>query len=54
VGKKLKISEFELSQNYIAFWDKFEKINYTLENIIELCSRNYDDRTLSHILKEGI
>ena len=54
VGKKLKISEFELSQNYIAFWDKFEKINYTLENIIELCPRDYDDRTLCHILKEGI
>ena len=54
VGKKLKINEFELSQNYIAFYDKFEKINYTLENIIELCSRDYDDRTLCHILKEGI
>ena len=54
VGKKLKISEFELSQNYIAFWDKFEKINYILENIIELCPREYDDRTLCHILKEGI
>ena len=54
VGKKLKINEFELSQNYVAFWDKFEKINYTLENIIELCPRNYDDRTLFHILKEGI
>ena len=54
VGKKLKISEFELSQNYIAFWDKFEKINYTLESIIELCPRDYDDRTLCYILKEGI
>ena len=54
VGKKLKINEFELSQNYIAFFDKFEKINYTLENIIELCPRDYDDRTLCHILKEGI
>ena len=54
VGKKLKLNEFELSQNYIAFWDKFEKINYTLESIIELCPRDYDDRTLCHILKEGI
>ena len=54
VGKKLKISEFELSQNYIAFYDKFEKINYTLESIIELCPRDYDDRTLSYILKEGV
>ena len=54
VAKKLKVSDFELSQNYIAFYDKFEKINYTLESIIELCSRDYDDRTLSHVLKEGV
>ena len=54
VGKKLKISDFELSQNYIAFYDKFEKINYTLESIIELCPRDHDDRTLCHVLKEGI
>ena len=54
VAKKLKLSDFELSQNYIAFYDKFEKINYTLENIIELCPRDHDDRTLSHVLKEGV
>ena len=54
VAKKLKISDFELSQNYVAFYDKFEKINYTLESIIELCPRDYDDRTLCHVLKEGI
>lgn len=54
VAKKLKISDFELSQNYVAFYDKFEKINYTLESIIELCSRDYDDRTLCHVLKEGV
>ena len=54
VAKKLKVSDFELSQNYIAFYDKFEKINYTLESIIELCPRDYDDRTLCHVLKEGV
>ena len=54
VAKKLKLSDFELSQNYISFFDKFEKINYTLESIISLCDRDYDDRTLCHILKEGV
>ena len=53
VAKKLKLTDFELSQNYIAFYDKFEKINYMLENIIELCPRDYDDRTFCHVLKEG-
>ena len=54
VGKKLKTYEFELSQNYITFWDKFKKNNYILENIIELCPGDYDNRTLYHILNEGI
>lgn len=54
VAKKCDIKEFELSQSYVAFYDKLEKINYKLENIIELCDRDYDDRTLSHILSEGI
>ena len=53
VAKQLKLSDFELSQNYISFYDKFEKINYMLENIIELCPRDYDDRTFCHVLKEG-
>lgn len=54
IAKKLNVDNFELSQNFTGFYDKLEKINYVLENIIELCNRDYDDRTLNHILKEGI
>ena len=54
VAKKCDIKEFELSQSFVAFYDKLEKINYKLENVIELCDRDYDDRTLSCILSEGI
>ena len=50
VGKKLKVSDFELSQNYLAFYDKLEKINYALESIIDLADRDHDDRTLAHIV----
>ena len=54
VAKKFNIKEFELSQNFFAFYDKLEKINYKLESVIELCDRDWDDRTLSHVLGEGI
>lgn len=36
------LKDFELLQNYINFWDKFEKVNYFLENIIEIVSEDED------------
>ncbi len=35
VAKQYKLEEFELSQVYMAFWDKFEKINYFLDTVLE-------------------
>ena len=54
VAKKYEIKEFELSQNYTAFWDKFEKINYFIEAIDDFLDADQDDRTLQHLLKTGI
>lgn len=54
IGKKYDIEQFELSQNYIAFWDKFEKINFFLEAMIDLADRPADDRTLTYLLSTGI
>ena len=34
LGRKYNLKEFEFSQSYFMFWDKFEKSNYFLENII--------------------
>ncbi len=54
---KMNLKEFELSQNYTLFWDKFEKSNYFLEAIIETADRPVDDRTvawlLDHPLEDG-
>ena len=50
VAKKLGIKDFELSQNYVAFYDRLEKINYCLESIIDLIDKEHDDRTLCHVL----
>ena len=54
IAKECKIKEFELSQSYVAFYDKLEKINYKLEKIIELLGYGHDDRTLSFLLSGGI
>lgn len=54
IGKEKNIEYFELSQSYIAFYDKLEKLNYTLEVLIELLDKDYDDRTLQFIVQNGI
>lgn len=50
IGKKLGLSSFEFSQNYIAFYDKLEKTNFALCSIIDLIDEKPDDRVLMHIL----
>ena len=54
VAKKCNLVNFEISQSYLAFFDKLEKINYTLEAIIELIKSDADDRTLAFLLQNGI
>lgn len=54
VAKKYNIKEFELSQNYVAFYDKLEKCNYLLESVIKLRKNEKEQRTLDTILQRGI
>lgn len=54
VAKKKNIAEFELSQSYLAFWDKFERINYFLDSIIDTAHLPDGDRTVSYILDVGV
>jgi len=54
IAKKYNLKAFELSQNYTAFWDKFEKINYFIEIMDDFLEVDQDDRTLQHVLKTGI
>lgn len=48
--KKLNLKDFELSQNWMMFWDKLERANYTLEAFIDTADRAVDDRTVAHLL----
>ena len=54
ICKKYNLEDFEISQNFIAFYDKLEKCNYIMENLIELKDRDIDDRERYHILTRGL
>ena len=51
---KLGVKDFEFSQNYVLFWDKFERANFFLEAIIDTADRDADDRTVAHLLSDPI
>ncbi len=46
----MKLGNFEISHSYLAFWDKMEKANLFLENIIKYRDREFGDRDLETIL----
>ncbi len=48
------LESFEFSQNYLAFWDKLEKANCFLENIIEFTGRDILDREMEFLLRKPI
>ncbi|MBQ9008875.1 MAG: C1 family peptidase [Clostridia bacterium] len=54
IAKARNMEKFELSQSYLAFWDKFERCNYFLESMIETADRPHDDRTVMFILQTGV
>ena len=54
VAEKCNLASFELSQSYLAFYDRLEKANYLLEAVIELIEKDYDDRTLTFLLQNGV
>ena len=54
VAKKNKLDDFELSQSWLAFWDKFERANYFLESILATANLPIDDRVVAYILNTGV
>ncbi|WP_430606627.1 aminopeptidase C [Enterococcus sp. AZ170] len=44
------LKDFELSQNYTFFWDKYEKSNYFYENIIATADQALDSRKVAFLL----
>jgi len=54
IVKKYNLSNFEFSQNYFMFWDKLEKANYFLENILKTLDDHYDSRIMMHLLQAPV
>lgn len=53
-ARKFNLNNFEFSQNYISFYDRLEKSNYFIESVNKLLDVDTDDRTLQHILQNGL
>ena len=54
VAEQCNLNNFELSQSYLAFYDRLEKSNYLLEAVIELINEEHDERTLMFLLQNGV
>ena len=52
--KKYNLSTFELSQAYPLFWDKMEKSNWFLENILDTLEEPLNGRLVSFLLTDPI
>ena len=50
IVKKLDLKDFELSQAYTMFWDKLEKANYFLENILKTLDEPTNGRLMQWLL----
>jgi len=54
LAEKYNLKDFEFSQNYFMFFDKLEKSNYFLENIIKTLDESYDSRLMMHLLHSPV
>lgn len=54
VMKKHNLKELELSQAYLFFWDKVEKSNYFLENILDTLDKDLDSRLIQDLLSAPV
>ena len=54
VMAKLNLKNMELSQAYPLFWDKLEKSNHFLENILETLEEPLEGRVVSYLLKDPL
>jgi bleomycin hydrolase len=50
LNKAFDLKDFELSQNYTLFWDKFEKANYFLESMIKTADEPLEGRLVSWLM----
>jgi len=54
LAQRYNLDEFELSQAYLFFWDKLEKSNWFLEQIIATADQDVDSRLVQTLLHEPL
>lgn len=54
IAKKYEIKEFELSQNYIAFYDKLEKANWFMECVIQEIDSPVNSEKMRWLLENAV
>ena len=52
--RRYNLKDFELSQAYLFFWDKLEKANLFLENIIDTAGEDVESRTVQALMSEPV
>jgi bleomycin hydrolase len=54
LGKQINVEQLELSQSWLAFWDKFERCNYFFESVLDTAALPVSDRTVHHIFEKRV
>lgn len=52
--KRHNLDSFELSQAYLFFWDKLEKANFFLEQILDTVGKDLDSRLVQTLLSDPV
>ena len=52
--KTMGLKDFEFSQNYTLFWDKFERSNFFFEEVIATADKPLSNRLVAHMLNEPL
>ena len=52
--KKYNLSSFELSQSYLFFWDKLEKANWFLEQVMDTAEEDLDGRLVQRLFSDPV
>ncbi len=51
VAKQINLKDFEFSENYLSFWDRFEKANAFYEHILATANEPADSRIVTWLLE---
>ena len=51
---KYKLNDFELSQNYLFFWDRIERANMFLQKVIATADKPFHDRTVDFLVSTAL